>query len=166
MLQVKHVTITHKKDLRYLVKDMSFTLNPGDKAAIIGEEGNGKSTILKLIYQEELVEDYAEYTGEVIRNQERLGYLAQELSPEEKEKSVYEFLTAEPAFYDMDTGELARLAQQLKLPFELLYEQQTMGTLSGGEKIKVQLVRLLCTHPTIFLLDVNWSMVLGCVSCA
>lgn len=153
MLQVKHVTITHKKDLRYLVKDMSFTLNPGDKAAIIGEEGNGKSTILKLIYQEELVEDYAEYTGEVIRNQERLGYLAQELSPEEKEKSVYEFLTAEPAFYDMDTGELAQLVQQLKLPFELLYEQQTMGTLSGGEKIKVQLVRLLCTHPTIFLLD-------------
>ena len=153
MLQVKHVTITHKKDLRPLVKDLSFTLNPGDKAAIIGEEGNGKSTILKLIFQESLVEEYVEYTGEIIRNHERPGYLAQELSPEEKARSVYEFLAEEPAFYDMDAKELARLAQRLRLPMELLYEQQTMGTLSGGERIKVQLVRVLCAHPTVFLLD-------------
>ena len=150
MLQVKHVTITHKKDLRPLVKDLSFTLNPGDKAAIIGEEGNGKSTILKLIFQESLVEEYVEYTGEIIRNHERPGYLAQELSPEEKARSVYEFLAEEPAFYDMDAKELARLAQRLRLPMELLYEQQTMGTLSGGERIKVQLVRVLCAHPTVF----------------
>lgn len=40
MLQVKHLTISHKKDLTALVEDLSFVLGPGDRAAIIGEEGN------------------------------------------------------------------------------------------------------------------------------
>ena len=50
MLQVKNLNIYHKKDLRPLASDLSFTLNRGDKAAIIGEEGNGKSTLLKLLW--------------------------------------------------------------------------------------------------------------------
>lgn len=48
-LQLKHVTVTHTKDLRVLIDDFSFTLGPGDKIAIIGEEGNGKSTLLQLM---------------------------------------------------------------------------------------------------------------------
>ena len=44
----KPLTITHLKDLKELVKDLSLTVNQGDKLAIIGEEGNGKSTLLKL----------------------------------------------------------------------------------------------------------------------
>lgn len=153
MLQVKQISVMHKKDFRYLVKDISFTLNPGDKAAMIGEEGNGKSTLLKLIYQEELVEEYAEYSGGIIKNGEVLGYLAQELSKAEKEMSVYEFLTAEPAFFDMDTKELAVLSGRLQLPLEMLYTDQRMGSLSGGEKIKLQMVRMLCRRPTVLLLD-------------
>ena len=50
MLQTRNLTITMKKDLRDLLRDFTFSLNPGDKAAIIGEEGNGKSTLLKLLY--------------------------------------------------------------------------------------------------------------------
>ena len=49
MLQVKDLAITHKKDLTTLVEGLSFTLAPGDRAALIGEEGNGKSTVLKLL---------------------------------------------------------------------------------------------------------------------
>ncbi len=44
MLQIKNLDIVHKKDLRKLVSGLSFALQDGDKAAIIGEEGNGKST--------------------------------------------------------------------------------------------------------------------------
>ena len=44
MLQVKNLTLTHRKDLRTLVDHFSFTVGEGDKAVIIGEEGNGKST--------------------------------------------------------------------------------------------------------------------------
>ncbi len=153
MLQIKNMTITHKKDLRPLVRDLSFTLNPGDKAAMIGEEGNGKSTILKRIYDKTLTEDYTESTGEIIKNHEVLGYLAQELTAEEKSGSVYEFLAKEPLFFDMDQKELALLAGRLRLPLELLYSDRRLGTLSGGEKIKLQLVRMLCRRPTILLLD-------------
>ena len=54
MLQIKNLTITHKKDLRPLLEDFNFTLNTGDRAVIISEEGNGKSTLLKLIYDEQM----------------------------------------------------------------------------------------------------------------
>ncbi len=57
MFQIKNVTIVHRKDLRTLAEDFSFVLNPGDKAVMIGEEGNGKSTLLKWIYDPELVAD-------------------------------------------------------------------------------------------------------------
>ncbi|MBR4166159.1 MAG: ATP-binding cassette domain-containing protein, partial [Lachnospiraceae bacterium] len=63
MLQIGHLTITHKKDLRTIVRDLSLILNPGDKAVLIGEEGNGKSTLLKWIADPRLIEDYAEAEG-------------------------------------------------------------------------------------------------------
>ena len=89
MLQIKQLTITHKKDLRVIVKDFSLVLNPGDKAVLIGEEGNGKSTLLKWIYNPELIEGYTETQGERICTGEHPGYLPQELPAEEKEKTVY-----------------------------------------------------------------------------
>ena len=91
MLQIKNLSMTHTKDSHVLSENLSFVLNDGDKAAIIGEEGNGKSTLLKLIFDPELVEDYIEYSGEIIRNGAVFGYLAQEISEGEKELSVSEF---------------------------------------------------------------------------
>ena len=75
MLQLKDVSVTYKKDLRVLISKLSFVLNPGDKAALIGEEGNGKSTLMKLIYDEKTVEDYVEFSGEIIRTDCVFGYL-------------------------------------------------------------------------------------------
>ena len=100
MLQLKNITVTHKKDMREIIRDFSFSLRPEDKAVIIGEEGNGKSTLLKLIYQEAMVEGYADYTGEIIKGQARLGYLAQELPPGQKEMQVaqYSICTGFPHF--------------------------------------------------------------------
>ena len=73
MLQVRKLHIAMKKDLRELVRDFTFALNPGDKAAIIGEEGNGKSTLLKLIYDENLVEGYVEWSGAIQKDGMILG---------------------------------------------------------------------------------------------
>ena len=56
MFQIKNVTFTHKKDLRTILEDFSLVLNDGDRAVMIGEEGNGKSTLMKWIYAPELVE--------------------------------------------------------------------------------------------------------------
>ena len=152
MLQIK-LTITYKKDLRNLISGLSFVLNPGDKAAIIGEEGNGKSTLMKLLYDERLVENYAEYSGEILRNNSVLGYLQQELEQPEKEMSIYEFMTQEAGFYEMEGKELAGMANRVGLPPDLLYSCQKVDTLSGGEKVKLQMIRLLCKRPDTLLLD-------------
>ena len=47
MIQIQHLTITHTKDLRELVHDLNLTIATGEKVAIIGEEGNGKSSLLR-----------------------------------------------------------------------------------------------------------------------
>ena len=64
MLQIKNLTFTHRQDLRVLLADFRLLLNPGDRAVIVGEEGNGKSTLLKWIYDPALVEPYVEAEGE------------------------------------------------------------------------------------------------------
>ena len=153
MLQIKNLSITHKKDLRSIVQNFSLVLNDGDKAVMIGEEGNGKSTVLKWIYDPELVEDYAEGQGERILNRERLGYLAQELPAEHKEKTLYEFFSEEPVFWEQTPKDLSRMAGEFGLSTEFFYGEQKLATLSGGEKIKAQMLRLLMTEPTVLLLD-------------
>lgn len=153
MLQIKNLSITHKKDDRQIVDAFSCVLNHGDKAVMIGEEGNGKSTILKWIYNPELIEPYAQGTGERILNKERLGYLAQELPAEDRDKSIYDYFSEEPLFWEQTPGELAKLARNFQFPKEIFYEEQKLETLSGGEKVKIQMMRLLITQPTVLLLD-------------
>ena len=153
MLQIRNLSMVHTKDLKPLIEDFSFVLNPGDKAVIIGEEGNGKSTLLKWIFDPEMTEGYAECSGERIMTNERLAYLPQELSEEEKEKSVYDFFSECGSFWEQTPKTLNRLAAQLSVGADLLYSDQRMGSLSGGEKIKIQLLRLLLEEPTALLLD-------------
>ena len=153
MLQIKGLNLTHKKDLRVILEDFNLVLNDGDKAVIIGEEGNGKSTLMKWIYNPALVEDYIEVSGERILGKERLGYLPQELPEEEKGKTVYEFFSEEDQFWNQMPKDLAMLAGKFKMPGDIFYESKKMRNLSGGEKIKVQLVRLFMQDATVLLLD-------------
>lgn len=139
MLQIQHLTITHRRDLRVLLQDFSFALRPGDRAALIGEEGNGKSTLLRLLYREELVQEYVEYSGVILKNGEIPGYLPQELTEEEKRLPVSAFCAAVPAFYDASPRELAALAAQRGLDPAVWYDDRPLGGLSGGEKIRLQL---------------------------
>ncbi|WP_310605536.1 ABC-F family ATP-binding cassette domain-containing protein [Anaerosporobacter sp.] len=153
MLQIKNLTITHKKDLRTMLEDFSLTLNDGDKAAIIGEEGNGKSTLIKLIYNPELIEDYIEYTGEIINPNNHIGYLAQELLSEDMQKTVYEYCSEEEVFFELTPKELTDIARQVGFDMERFYSDQSVATMSGGEKVKLQLARLLMKQPDLLLLD-------------
>lgn len=153
MLQVKHLTITHKQDLTTLVENLSFVLNPGDRAAIIGEEGNGKSTVLKLLYDPGLIAPYAEWSGEILDRELRKGYLAQELTADQLSLSVYEFCQSDPAFADADPRQLDRAARQVGLDARLFYGWRLISTLSGGERVKLRLALLLLAEPDILLLD-------------
>ena len=153
MLQVKHLTITHKKDLTVLVDGLTFTLSPGDRAALIGEEGNGKSTALKLLWDPASVSAYAEWTGEIVNQGLRKSYLAQELSPDELALPVWEFCQAAPAFENADPKALDRAARQVGLDGALFWDDRPMSTLSGGERVKLRLALLLLDQPDVLLLD-------------
>ena len=152
MLQIKGLSITHRQDLRTILSDFSFVLNSGDKAVIIGEEGNGKSTLLKLIYKPELVEDYVEWSGEILGN-DRPGYLAQELGADELQMTAEEFLSTEPGFWSLVGKQRAALADQLSLDMSVFSSERLIDSFSGGERVKLQLARLLASEPDYLLLD-------------
>lgn len=150
MLQIRRLSITHNRDLRTIVKDFSMTLQPGDKAAVIGEEGNGKSTLLKLICDESLVAGYAEWTGEIIRGKNRLGYLPQELPWQDLQKRVRDYWKQCSA---LNPAEEAALLEQWNLPASMPDWEQSMELLSGGERVKLQLACILSGQPDVLLLD-------------
>ena len=153
MFQIEDCRIIYKKDLRVLADGFSLTVHPGDKIALIGEEGNGKSTLLKWMYDPALVEDYAEVHGKRLAGRERLGYLPQELSAEDKEKPVYAYMTEERLFTEMNPAEIAELGRKCGLDPEVFYDERRLGSFSGGEKIKIETARILASMPTVFLLD-------------
>ncbi|MGN0629305.1 MAG: ABC-F family ATP-binding cassette domain-containing protein [Oscillospiraceae bacterium] len=153
MLQIKNLTALHSRDSHLLFENFSFALNDGDKAAVIGEEGNGKSTLLKLIYDPAIVEDYIEYSGEIVRGNSVLGYFAQELTPEEKEQSVMDFCFSAPGFGELSLAELSELCSDMGMDISLCWSDRKMETLSGGEKVKVRMAAMLAAKPDVLLLD-------------
>ena len=152
-MQIKKLTLTHKKDLRVILEDFQLVLNDGDKAVIIGEEGNGKSTLLKWMYDPALTEDYIESTGERIIGKERLGYLPQELPEAAKTKTVYEYFYEKEKFWDQTPKDLAVLARKFGLTEEFFYRDQQMSELSGGEKAKVLLLKMSLGNANVLILD-------------
>ena len=65
------------KDGKDIVKDFNFVLNDNDKLALIGEEGNGKSSLIKFIYDNSLIDEYCFYSGSVNISKEEIGYIPQ-----------------------------------------------------------------------------------------
>lgn len=146
MLQAKNVSLHLRKDNRLLIENFSFSLERGDKAVIIGEEGNGKSTLLKYLYNENLVENYVNGTGNVIKNG-AFGYLPQFMDEEEQNMSICDY------FEGVDIYENYELVESLNISYDFLLSTQLIRTLSGGEKIKIQLFKLLCNNPDTLFLD-------------
>lgn len=153
MLQVRNLSITTLKDLRNIIEDFNITINKGDKICLIGEEGNGKSTLLKWIYDENLIIDYTEYKGEKSIVEEKLAYLPQELNNLEKEETIYNYFSSEDLFFDSSPKELNKIANDLLLPSDIYYSDKKLSEVSGGELIKIELARILISKASILLLD-------------
>ena len=152
MIQVQNLTITQKKDNRVLIDNFSFVVNDGEKAALIGEEGNGKSTLLKWLFDPALVEPYAEVTGQKYITGV-IGYLGQELTEAEQGIPVWTFLDRVCSFSERSPKETACAAKRLGIAESLLWETRPMGSLSGGERVKVRLCALLLNECDVLLLD-------------
>ena len=150
MLQIKNLSVYHNKDLTPLITGLSFSLRDGDRAALIGEEGNGKTTLLRLIAGQDV--PYVSYEGQILTTG-ALGYLPQELPAHERAMTAYEFFCERPVFFDQTPKDLGDLSKTFALPADVFYADQAMDSFSGGERVKLQLCRMLMEKPALLLLD-------------
>ena len=132
MFDIKNVDIM--VSTRYLIKNLNLTLNRGDKCAIIGEEGNGKSTLLKSLLG---VCDYATVSGSINFNNCKVGYLKQNLR-ETGDTFVKSYLFKDEKDYYDKINFFYKLLSELFIDEEIL--EQRISTLSGGELVKVYLL--------------------------
>lgn len=145
MVEISNLSISIED--RFLIKNLSLTLNQNDKLAIIGEEGNGKSTLLKGILG---ICEYAEVTGSINTKGNKIGYLEQSLSENNLKKTGYEFIFSNTNSYNY-SKKIYKYLESLNLDEKLL--DQKLKTLSGGEKIKISILKLLLEENDILFLD-------------
>ena len=149
MIKINHLTITQNKDLRDLISDLNMTIQDGEKVAIIGEEGNGKSTLLKTLMGEKLA-DFS-IKGDIQSDFQSLAYIPQHLPEELKKKSLQDYFFLEST--DLDYSILYRLAEDLHFDSDRFSSDQEIGSLSGGEALKIQLIHELAKPFEILFLD-------------
>lgn len=158
MISVKNLTIETLKG-RKLIENLSFNLNDGDKMAVIGEEGNGKSTLIKAIIDPSLVSDYCEVTGSVNLNNSTIGYLEQRLDLGWNDFTVLEYFLKPSLDSDVDyslynqINEIEKILRKLNFNVNHLNNEALISTLSGGEKVKIQLAKLRIMSPDVIFLD-------------
>ena len=153
MLQIKNLGINLIKDDRDLLKDFDLALNPGDKVGLIGEEGNGKSILLKTITRRKSVEKYANISGQIHKKDEIIGYLPQSLDDNLLDLTVANYMNQVLDMSLLDYNKLYKYLDQFSLDEDLVFGKLKLGDLSGGERIKVLLLFELLKEPTIFLFD-------------
>jgi ATP-binding cassette subfamily F protein uup len=161
----------------WLFKNLTLGINPGQRVALVGINGAGKSTLLKL-----LAERFSPLEGKIVKNKSvKIGFLDQEpsfpdgysisdfiFSLENKQQQLikeYEELIEDP---NPDEKTLNRLYEELSEHNAWEYEheiktilsrmginhlQQKIDTLSGGQKKRLALAKLLIEDPEIYVLD-------------
>ncbi len=153
MLVIKNLSIYLIKDLRTVIEDFNFSLEQDMKVCIIGEEGNGKSSILKAIVDDKSLEKYAEISGEIIKNNEVIGYLPQILEEKTLDFSTKAYLEEKISAMEFDYNLFYKLLKELNFNEDLINYEQKIRELSGGERIKFILLCELMKEPTCLLLD-------------
>ena len=149
MIKINHLTITQNKDLRDLVSDLNINIQDGEKVAIIGEEGNGKSTLLKTLMGEALP-DFT-IKGDIQSDLQSIAYIPQHLPEELKKRSLQDYFFLDPA--DLDYSILYRFAEELHFDSDRFASDQEIGSLSGGEALKIQLIHKLAKPFEVLFLD-------------
>lgn len=153
MLTLQNITITTPKG-RVLVNDLSFSIQAGDKMAIIGEEGNGKSTVCKLIATPASINETLIVEGKVTGDTKRIGYLPQWLQEEKLNTTLIDFVLNEEGWVDYEkVTEMKRWMADLNVGIPEERYDDPLKRLSGGERIKIQLVRLMLKEPELLVLD-------------
>ncbi|WP_024800236.1 ABC-F family ATP-binding cassette domain-containing protein [Nocardia sp. BMG51109] len=136
-------------DGRELVRDLTWRLAPGERVGLVGVNGSGKTTLLRA-----LAGDAEPSTGKRIQGQTvRIGWLRQELDDLPTNMRVLEAVSevAERTMLgdrEITAGQLAE-----RLGFTPAKQRTPVGDLSGGERRRLQLTRILMAEPNVLLLD-------------
>ncbi len=158
MLRIKDLTIETEVGKK-IIENLNLHLNKGDKLAVIGEEGNGKSTLLKTIYNKKDVEEYCKIYGEIQKKGLTIGYLEQSLDSSWDNQKVGAYFLKEKPDSNIDYTKFEDINRILKklskigIDPSILDSEQLIKDLSGGEKVKIQIAKILTKDPDILLLD-------------
>ncbi len=141
VIYVKDLEVGYEK----AIQKVSFNLYRGQKLAIIGENGIGKSTLLKT-----LVGSIDKISGEFeFGHNVEIGYFDQQMALLNSEKTVFEDFSEE--FPDYTTTELRNSLAAFMFYGEDVFKKISM--LSGGEKVRLQLCKILKKGPNLLILD-------------
>ncbi|NQJ03824.1 ABC-F family ATP-binding cassette domain-containing protein [Streptococcus suis] len=132
-----------------ILKDFNLLIQNKDRIGIVGDNGKGKSTLLNLIAGDLQADSGKVDIGETIR----IGYFSQTIKGLDESKRVINFLQ-EVAEEAKTTSGMVSIAELLE---QFLFPRNTHGTLieklSGGEKKRLYLLKILLQRPNVLLLD-------------
>ena len=139
---------------RSLLDRVTWRLGPGDRVGIVGVNGSGKTSLLNVLDGEGPHGPGLHADGTVVRGKTvRLAHLSQELDELDPDQRVRE--AVEEIRLRIQVGDRELSAGQLleRLGFTAERQRTRVGDLSGGERRRVQMLRLLMTEPNVLLLD-------------
>ena len=134
---------------RLLIDDLSFKLPPGGIVGVIGPNGAGKTTLFRMITGQEKPDNGAITIGESVH----LGYVDQSRDALDGKKTVWEEVSGGNEVIYLGKREINSRAYCSNFNFKGSDQQKKVGSLSGGERNRVHLAKMLKSGANVLLLD-------------
>jgi ATP-binding cassette ChvD family protein len=134
---------------RLLIDDLSFRLPPGGIVGVIGPNGAGKTTLFRMITGEEAPDAGEFVVGETVK----LGYVDQSRDALDDKKTVWEVISDGNDEIELGKRTMPSRAYVGQFNFKGGDQQKPVGQLSGGERNRVHLARMLKSGANLLLLD-------------
>lgn len=132
------------------IRDFSYILLKNDRIGIVGPNGEGKSTLMKIINGEEVVDSGSIEIGETVK----IGFFSQETYHMDDSLRVIDYVKEVGEYLPLSNGDKITASQMLeRFLFTPTAQYTPIGKLSGGEKRRLYLLRILMSAPNILLLD-------------
>jgi sulfate-transporting ATPase len=132
-----------------LMEGMSFSLPPGGIVGVIGPNGAGKTTLFRMITGQENPDSGAFRIGETVR----LGYVDQSREDLDPNKSIWEVISGGEDTIQLGKRQVNSRAYTARFNFSGGDQQKKVSMLSGGERSRVHLARMLKEEANVLLLD-------------
>jgi len=141
--------VTKSYGNRILIENLSFCLPPGGIVGIIGPNGAGKTTLLRLITGQEKVDSGTIRKGETVS----MAYVDQSRDILDPEKTIWEVISGKEDLVQLGSRQVNSRAYVARFNFSGADQQKKVGILSGGERNRVHLARMLKEGANVLLLD-------------